>query len=136
MGTEPAICRCCFEDIPFSADNPTLLCPKCGTENRLRVGTINPAPSISESPSFSAGLSGERVPMQSKQIIALIGAAVLCLGVFSPIVTIPLVGSMNYFRNGTGDGVVVLLFAALGAFAAIHGNVLVFATKPRNTNAA
>jgi hypothetical protein len=74
--------------------------------------------------------------MQSKQIIALIGAAVLCLGVFSPIVTIPLVGSMNYFRNGTGDGVVVLLFAALGAFAAIHGNVLVFATKPRNTNAA
>ena len=28
------MCSSCFEDIPFSADNPTLICPKCGTENR------------------------------------------------------------------------------------------------------
>ena len=46
MGTEPAICRCCFEDIPLSADNVTLLCPKCGTENRpAAVPPVIPTPS-------------------------------------------------------------------------------------------
>jgi hypothetical protein len=27
------LCHCCFEDIP-AADNPTLICLKCGTVNR------------------------------------------------------------------------------------------------------
>ena len=39
------------------------------------------------------------------------GVFLLALGVFTPIIKLPLVGSMNYFRNGQGDGVLVLLLA-------------------------
>jgi hypothetical protein len=32
-------------------------------------------------------------------------------GVFAPILTVPIVGTLNYFANGRGDGVVLLLLA-------------------------
>jgi hypothetical protein len=46
--SEPVICRCCLEDIPPSGENPNLVCPKCGTENRLGPPAI-PPPSLSAS---------------------------------------------------------------------------------------
>jgi hypothetical protein len=34
-----------------------------------------------------------------------------------PIVSIPIVGQMNYFQNGHGDGTIVLILGALSAVA-------------------
>jgi hypothetical protein len=48
-----------------------------------------------------------------KQILGLAGSIVLFVGVFAPIVSLPIVGSMNYFQNGQGDGVIVLILAVL-----------------------
>ena len=45
------------------------------------------------------------------------GAAVLALGVFAPIVRLPIVGTMNYFHNGEGDGVILLVLAAVSVLA-------------------
>lgn len=49
----------------------------------------------------------------TKQILGLIGSAVLFLGVFAPIVSIPIMGNMNYFQNGKGDGIIVLVLAVV-----------------------
>jgi hypothetical protein len=55
------------------------------------------------------------------RICGLAGAALLAVGVFTPIVRVPIVGSINYFRNGTGDGTVILVISALAAlFAAVR----------------
>jgi hypothetical protein len=50
--------------------------------------------------------------MDKKQTIAIIGAIVLFLGVFAPIVSVPFLGDINYFHNGEGDGVILLVLAA------------------------
>jgi hypothetical protein len=41
------------------------------------------------------------------------GAILLFLGVFLPVLKLPIVGSMNYYQNGRGDGVLVLLMVAV-----------------------
>jgi len=51
--------------------------------------------------------------MNRNQIAALSGAGLLVLGVFMPIISLPVVGSVTYFNNGQGDGVFVLVAAAL-----------------------
>jgi hypothetical protein len=51
----------------------------------------------------------------SRQTLGVAGAVVLALGVFAPIVRMPLVGSIDYFRRGDGDGVVILVLAAVAA---------------------
>lgn len=48
---------------------------------------------------------------KKKQMLGLIGSSVLFIGVFAPIVRVPIIGSMNYFQNGNGDGVLVLILA-------------------------
>ena len=57
-----------------------------------------------------------------KQLLGILGSALLFVGVFTPIVSMPIVGSMNYFRNGEGEGVVVLLLAGLSLLLALTKN--------------
>lgn len=51
--------------------------------------------------------------MENRQLVGLAGALVLFVGVFAPLVSVPIMGSMNYFQNGKGDGVVILVFAGI-----------------------
>ena len=51
--------------------------------------------------------------MNTKQVLGIIGSITLSMGVFSPIVSIPFVGNLNYFQNGRGDGVFVLILAII-----------------------
>jgi hypothetical protein len=51
----------------------------------------------------------------SRQSLGIAGVVVLALGVFAPVVRLPFVGSVNYFRNGDTDGTFVLIFAAVAA---------------------
>ena len=51
--------------------------------------------------------------MRIKQLLGLIGSIVLFIGVFTPIVSIPIVGNMNYFQNGKGDGTIILVLAVI-----------------------
>lgn len=50
-------------------------------------------------------------PLTVPQLAGLVGALLLVIGVFVPIISLPLVGNVNYFRNGSGDGVIVLILA-------------------------
>ena len=51
--------------------------------------------------------------MNTKQLLGLIGSIVLFIGVFTPIVSVPIMGNMNYFQNGQVDGTIVLIFAVI-----------------------
>lgn len=53
--------------------------------------------------------------MDRQKVLGFSGSAVLALGTFMPIVNLPIVGSVNYFNNGQGDGVFILLLAAAAA---------------------
>jgi hypothetical protein len=57
----------------------------------------------------------------------LVAAAVMALGAFCPLVSLPIVGSLNYMMGGRGDGVFIL-----GCSAAIIGLVV---TGYRRTSA-
>lgn len=50
---------------------------------------------------------------QSARNLGLVGSALLILGTFVPILSLPIVGTMNYFSNGQGDGVFVIGIAAV-----------------------
>jgi hypothetical protein len=48
-----------------------------------------------------------------KFLLGLIGSIALCIGVFAPLVSMPIVGAQNYFANGQGDGTMVLGLAII-----------------------
>lgn len=51
--------------------------------------------------------------MKTKQLLGLIGSIVLFIGVFTPIGSVPIMGNMNYFQNGKGDGTFILILAII-----------------------
>ena len=59
------------------------------------------------------------------RILALVGAGLLIVGVFLPIVSLPIVGSMNMLMPGgqIGDGIFILVFALAGGGLALAGKV-------------
>lgn len=59
--------------------------------------------------------------MKDSKTLAFIGAALLFVGAFMPIVSLPIVGSLNYFQNGRGDGVIIVLIAVATALLAGTG---------------
>jgi hypothetical protein len=79
------------------------ICPHCGADTSHFIEQEDDV-FQEEDPDF------ERV-MARKQTLGLIGSLVLFVGVFTPIISLPFVGSMNYFQNGRGDGVIILALA-------------------------
>lgn len=43
--------------------------------------------------------------------VGILGVLLLMIGVFTPIIKIPLIGELNYFQNGKGDGTIILVIA-------------------------
>jgi hypothetical protein len=50
------------------------------------------------------------------QVIGFIGSAILFVGVFAPILKAPIIGSITYFRGGSGDGVIILILSLCAFF--------------------
>jgi hypothetical protein len=78
----------------------TLMCPSCGTDTTEFI----------ESPKEH---ELNRAGNDRKQLLGVIGSIMVFFGVFTPIISVPIVGSMNYFQNGKGDGVIVLVLALI-----------------------
>lgn len=51
-----------------------------------------------------------------KMLFGTLGSVLLFIGVFAPIVKAPFVGDINYFSNGKGDGVIILILAVISIF--------------------
>jgi hypothetical protein len=43
--------------------------------------------------------------MNNRRLLGILGSTLLFVGVFMPIVKLPIVGDMNYFANGKWDGI-------------------------------
>lgn len=57
-----------------------------------------------------------RVPLSAigfEKALGIAGSIILFLGVFAPIVSIPIMGSLNYFQNGKGDGTIIIILAVI-----------------------
>lgn len=93
-----AICQVCHKEIPYDS----MLCPECGDPHPIFVQPDQPASS-----------SKKEENKNTQQLLGIIGSIVLFVGVFSPIVSVPIMGNMNYFQNGKGDGVIVLILATI-----------------------
>lgn len=57
--------------------------------------------------------------MKTKQLFGVLGSIVLFVGVFTPLISLPIVGSINYFGNGKGDGIFILVLAAASLILAL-----------------
>jgi len=65
-------------------------------------------------------LENTRPDIKTNQVLGLIGSVALILGVFMPIIRVPILGTINYFRNGKGDGTFVLLLALVSVLLVIR----------------
>ncbi len=97
-------CNTCHQSISCNAS----ACPHCGEPLKTNKEAI----------------SNSGRTLNHGQIVAMTGALILALGTFAPIVSVPIAGTMNYFANGNGDGVVLLAFAAITV-------VFIFLNRPR-----
>jgi hypothetical protein len=57
--------------------------------------------------------------MEPRQTIGLIGSLLLFVGAFTPIVSVPILGNMNYFQNGKGDGTIIVVLGLLSLVAVL-----------------
>lgn len=57
--------------------------------------------------------------MDQRKILGFAGSILLFLGVFAPLISFPIAGTLNYFQNGRGDGIVILALAAMSAIFTI-----------------
>jgi hypothetical protein len=56
------------------------------------------------------------IVLDAPAMLGFVGGAILTLGVFAPIVRAPIFGSLNYFQNGKGDGVILLIAGIASIF--------------------
>ncbi|MHB0989688.1 MAG: hypothetical protein ACYC3O_10195 [Burkholderiales bacterium] len=56
--------------------------------------------------------------MHAKQVLGLTGSLILLAGVFTPIVSIPVMGDMTYFQNGRNEAIIVLVLAVVSLILA------------------
>lgn len=85
-------CAACSEYVSINAN----ACPHCG-----------------EPQSSTIKNNRQTLPVNYSQVSGTAGAALLAIGVFCPVISAPIVGDVNLFKNGEGDGVLILAVAFL-----------------------
>ena len=85
-------------------------CKRCGSDLNDELTTPRRQPTtniLSTNDAFSQNL-----PL----FLGIFGSILLFIGVFTPLVSLPIVGNINYFQNGKGDGVLILVLACMSLF--------------------
>jgi Type IV pilin-like G and H, putative len=65
--------------------------------------------------------NGKALKIDVAQIIGITGAALVLLGVFTPIVSLPVVGTLSLFSNGSENGIAVLSLAIISIVFMVKG---------------
>jgi hypothetical protein len=63
------------------------------------------------------------MPMNGPKIMALLGAALLLAGVFTPIANVPIVGDMTYFASSKAGGMILVALALVSGGLALSDRV-------------
>jgi len=137
-------CPCCIQSIeaPEELANQLIDCPTCKetvevpTGSRLaqtEVAISSEPPSGTPPPASTAQPALSPQPAEkfgTRESIGIIGAIVLFVGVFTPIFSVPIMGQLNYFQNGNGDGAIVLVLAVSSLVAIlVKKDVILFFTS-------
>jgi len=72
---------------------------------------LNAPPISAPSVKKPSGTTIDLTAINLQSILAFVGSFFLILGVFLPVINIPLSGQLNLFANGRGDGVIILILA-------------------------
>lgn len=59
--------------------------------------------------------------MDKKKLLGVAGSVALFIGVFLPVISVPIIGDINMFLNGEGDGVYLLIMAGVSLIMALLG---------------
>ena len=112
-------CRFCGREIREKLTSASF-CPFCGralTEIESPTLEIISSGGQQSQTDFIALAASEK-SVRVKQLLAILGASLLFVGVFLPIVSLPIFGSLNYFHNGEGDGTIILVLAVVSSILA------------------
>jgi hypothetical protein len=58
--------------------------------------------------------------MNTKQLLGFFGSLVIIIGVFAPVVSIPIIGSTNFYQNDKVEGILILILAAASVVLALR----------------
>ena len=53
------------------------------------------------------------ITLDAQTALGFVGSLILFLGVFAPVINVPIAGPMNYFQNGLADGLIVMVAGLL-----------------------
>lgn len=103
-------------------DRETKFCPYCGEEILERAILCKHCRSRLDRPDRSSvrEILGSIEDHSLRAYMGLAGAFMLSVGTFCPIAKVPFIGSINYFYNGKGDGVILLILAGLSFYWALQ----------------
>ncbi len=96
-------------------------CPECGIVFTITEHNETPTPPDPASPSPPPPPQNN-TPIKTTSVsdqpgsafwLGLAGSIILFIGVFMPLVSVPIAGNINYIGNGKGDGIVVLILAVV-----------------------
>ena len=83
-------------------------CPTCSEAIHV---PLQGRPLRAEAPPPQAQIARPAEQGNLNMLLGIAGSLILVLGVFAPLIRLPTLGTMNYFGNGKGDGVVFLILA-------------------------
>jgi hypothetical protein len=102
------------EPVPSDAEIPKRGFTAKAVEPEAAVPTEASVPTEElAAPAASPQVAARATTFPPKLVLGLVGSVVLFLGTFAPIVSLPIVGSMNYVQNGNGDGIFIIAFAVI-----------------------
>lgn len=59
--------------------------------------------------------SFSNLTLDKRSVLGILGSTILFIGVFTPIISAPIIGNLNYFQNGKGAGSIILALAIISA---------------------
>ncbi|MDI1243515.1 MAG: hypothetical protein PSX80_16515 [bacterium] len=106
----------------------TITCKRCGYENSIHevkcrrcATTLDDSSNDTDVREFTDQYVATQGSTNKPFVVGLIGSTIMFIGVFTPIFSLPFLGNMNYFQNGSGDGVVVLAFSLVSVVLILGG---------------
>lgn len=124
--SEGEVCKGCGYQRVESDAGLLGVCPKCNMPYAWGSpsGAARPVERyVPPAPVVRAPDRAAPVPAEGGQLEAGVATAILVLGCFAPIVTVPIVGDMNYVGGGRRDGMFVVGLAFVGLLLAFTGRV-------------